>query len=180
MNKFLKISAIVAMLSLPALATPYALDNANSKVDFKVSHLKLTNVDGKFTKFSAVIDYDESKKVLNTFEGNVEIASVDTASTQRDNHLRAPDIFNAEKYPAMTFKMTKMETGKIYGNLTIKDKTKEVVFSGTPKLEGKILKINATTKIKRSDFGVVWESSLKDSLVGDEVEILLSLSANAQ
>ena len=74
MKKFLSISAFVALLGCPLLAQPYTLDSQNSKVDFQISHLKLTKVDGKFKKFSANIDYDLATKKLNILEGSVEIA----------------------------------------------------------------------------------------------------------
>ena len=128
MKKFLFISGLVAALSFPALAAPYALDSANSKVDFSVSHLKLTQVDGKFNKFSATIDYDSASQSLKVLEGVVDIASVDTANAKRDAHLQAEDMFDAKKYPNMTFKMTKFEAGKIYGDLTIRSTTKPIVL----------------------------------------------------
>ncbi|MDE5603623.1 MAG: YceI family protein [Helicobacter sp.] len=175
MRKILSISLIIISLSLSVLASPYVLDAAKSKVDFKIYHLKLSQVHGSFDKFEAVIDYDVSGNKLNVLEGKVEVASVDTANEKRDNHLRAEDIFNIKKYPNMTFKMTKFESGKIYGDLTIKGKTKAVILDSTIKNNGNILEILANTKVKRSDFDVVWESNLKDSLVSDELEIKLTL-----
>lgn len=109
MKKFLLFSSLVATLSLPALATPYALDTANSKIDFSVSHLKLTQVDGKFNKFDAKIDFDTASNTLKILEGTVDIASVDTANPKRDAHLQDTDMFDAKTYPNMTFKMTKFE-----------------------------------------------------------------------
>ncbi|WP_026944480.1 YceI family protein [Helicobacter rodentium] len=180
MKKFLFISGLVAALSFPALAAPYALDSANSKVDFSVSHLKLTQVDGKFNKFSATIDYDSASQSLKVLEGVVDIASVDTANAKRDAHLQAEDMFDAKKYPNMTFKMTKFEAGKIYGDLTIRSTTKPIVLDATIQPNGKALDINATTKILRSDFDITWGNIFKDNSVGDEVKITLSLKANAQ
>ena len=180
MKKFLSISAFVAFLGCPLLAQPYMLDTNNSKVDFQISHLKLNKVDGKFSKFSANIDYDTASKSLKILEGSVEIASVDTANTKRDEHLKDTDIFDSKKYPTMNFKMTKFESGKIYGDLTIKGTTKPIMLESTETLNGETLQIQANATIKRSDFGVVWESNLKDSLVGDEVKILLTLIANPQ
>ncbi len=178
MKKFFSVSLLVAALSFPAFATPYALDAANSKVDFSIKHLKLTKVDGAFKEFGGDIDYENG--ALKALSGSVNVASVDTQNQKRDDHLRAEDIFDVKKYPQMTFAMTQYEVGKIHGNLTIKGITKPVVFESKETLNGNTLEINAKATIKRSDFGVVWESSLKDSLVGDEVEILLNLKANAK
>lgn len=176
MRKLISTIAMIATLNVSAFAAPYALDTKNSKVEFEISHLKLTRVDGKFSEFSGNIDYENN--TLKLFDGTINVASVDTANQKRDDHLRAPDIFDASKFPFITFKMTKFEDGKIYGNLTIKETTKEVVLNSTQSTNGNTLEIKADTIIKRSDFGVVWESSLKDSLVGDEVKLKLTLIAN--
>lgn len=180
MKKFLCSLSLAAALSLPALAAPYALDSANSKIDFQVSHLKLTQVDGKFNKFSATIDYDQASSTLKILEGVVDITSVDTANPKRDAHLQAEDMFDAKKYPNMTFKMTKFEAGKIYGDLTIRSTTKPIVLDATIQPNGKELAINATTKILRSDFDVSWHNIFKDNAVGDEVKITLNLKTNAK
>lgn len=179
MKKFLLISSFVAALSFPALAVPYTLDSAKSKVDFSVSHLKLTQVDGKFNKFNATIDYDNASNSLKVLEGEIDIASVDTANAKRDAHLQAPDMFDAKTYPKMTFKMTKFEAGKIYGDLTIRSTTKPVVLDAIIQHNGKQLDIDATTKILRSDFDISWSNVFQDNAVGDEVKISLKLQANA-
>lgn len=67
--------------------------------------------------------------------------------------------------------------GKFMGDLTIKGKTKAVVLDSTIKNNGNVLEILANTKVKRSDFNVVWESNLRDSLVSDELEVKLTLVA---
>lgn len=180
MKKFLMFSSLVAALSLPALATPYVLDTANSKVDFQVSHLKLTQVDGKFNKFSANIDFDSASNALKVFEGVVDIASVDTANPKRDAHLQAPDMFDVKQYPNMSFKMTKFEADKIYGDLTIRSTTKPIVLDAKVQANGKVLDISATTSILRSEFDITWGNIFKDNSVGDEVKISLNLKANAQ
>lgn len=176
MKKLFMITTIFGALNLALFATPYTLDMAKSKVGFEISHLKLTKVEGNFSKFSGNIDYENN--AIKALDGTIDVASVDTSNQKRDDHLRAPDIFDVAKFPNMTFKMTKFENGKMYGKLTIKDTTKEVILDSQSKLNGKTLEINANTTIKRSDFGVVWESSLKDSLVGDEVKLILTLVAN--
>lgn len=176
MKKLLVATAIFGTLSISLFATPYTLDTTKSKVGFEISHLKLTKVEGSFSKFSGNIDYENN--AIKALDGNIEVASIDTANQKRDDHLRAPDIFDVAKFPNITFQMTKFKDGKIYGNLTIKEITKEVVLDSQSKISGTMLEINANTTIKRSDFGVVWESNLKDSLVGDEVKLILMLVAN--
>lgn len=180
MKKFLFVSSLVAALSFPALAAPYAIDVANSKVGFSVKHIKITKVDGVFKNFSANIDYDSATKSFKTLEGEIDMTSVDTQNAKRDAHLQAPDMFDAQKFPKMFFKMTEYEAGKIHGDLTIRDVTRHVVLTSKETLKDKTLEVSAQTMIKRSEFGLEWGSVFKDNAVSDEVEISLSLKANAQ
>jgi len=175
MRKMLLISAFMAGFSVFAMADVYELDVANSKVGFEVSHLKLKKVNGTFSDFSGKIDYANGK--LEVFEGSVEIKSVDTADKKRDSHLNAPDMFDSATYPNMTFAMTEFSGGKIYGDLTIKDTTKPIAFDAKITEKGSNLTINATTSIKRSEFGISWDNVFKDNAVGDDVEISLVLQA---
>ena len=180
MKKFFCVFACFTFLSLPIFASSFALDHAKSNVDFTIVHLKLKDVNGKFKNFDGKIDFDVKAKKLNALSGEVEVASVDTANQKRDDHLRSDEIFNTAKFPKMTFVMTKYEEGKIYGDLTIKGITKSVAFKAQNNFDGKVLNIKAETQVKRSDFGVVWESSLKDSLLDDELVIKLNLNAKEQ
>lgn len=175
-NKILA-CAIALGLAGSAFAAPYTIDKESS-VKFTIKHLKLSSVPGNFKEFSGDADFDAAKNTLNALNGVVAIKSVDTQNQKRDEHLNAADIFDSAKYPQMSFKMTKYAAGKITGDLTIKGTTKSITLNGTPKNEGGKLKISAKGQIKRSDFGVVWESSLKDSMVSDEVEIILDLVAS--
>ncbi|RAX56748.1 polyisoprenoid-binding protein [Helicobacter monodelphidis] len=168
--------ATLLAMSVTALnAAPYTLDTANSAVKFSVSHLKLTQVDGTFKEIAGKIDYEGDK--LQILEGSVAIKSIDTANEKRDAHLNAPDMFDSAKHPSINFKMTKFEAGKIYGDLTIKTTTKPIVLDAKVNATGNNLGIEATTKIKRSDFGITWDSVFKDNAVGDEVTINLNLKA---
>ncbi|WP_279127800.1 YceI family protein [Helicobacter winghamensis] len=180
MKKFALVSSLVAALSFPALAVPYAIDVANSKVGFSVKHVKITKVDGVFKNFSANIDYDSATKSFKVLDGEIDMTSVNTENAKRDAHLQAPDMFDAKKFPKMFFKMTKYEAGKIYGDLTIKEVTKPVVLTSKEVLNGKTLDVTAQTMIKRSEFGLEWGSIFKDNAVSDEVEIILNLKANVQ
>lgn len=175
MKKILISALAAASIFGVANAADYTIDS-DSKVGFSVKHLKLMNVDGSFGKFAGKASYDAGK--LSAFEGTVEIASVNTENQKRDDHLRANDIFDAAKYPQMSFKMSEFKEGVIHGNLNVKGKDNHVALSADIKEEGDKLLINATGTVKRSELGVVWEESLKDSMVSDEVTIKLELKAS--
>lgn len=150
----------------------------SSQVGFEIKHLKLTKVEGSFKQFSGTVDYENG--ALNALDGSVEISSVDTGIQKRDDHLKANDIFDQAKFPQMSFKMTSFANGKMNGDLSIKGVSKPVVFDASIQENGNDLTIVATGTIKRSDFGVVWESNLQDSMVGDELTIKLNLLAKSK
>jgi polyisoprenoid-binding protein YceI len=112
----------------------WVLDPSHTKVGFSVRHFGITEVDGFFGKYTGNIKSE--KDDFSDLEVNitVQIDSIDTHDAQRDAHLKSDDFFNAEKFPAMTFKSTKMETTasanefKLHGNLTIRDVSKPVAF----------------------------------------------------
>lgn len=168
-------SAVVAATLLNAGI--YEVD-PSSQVGFEIKHLKLTKVEGSFKQFSGTVDYENG--ALNALDGSVEISSVDTGIQKRDDHLKANDIFDQAKFPQMSFKMTSFANGKMNGDLSIKGVSKPVVFDASIQENGKDLTIIATGTIKRSDFGVVWESNLQDSMVGDELTIKLNLLAKSK
>lgn len=180
----LKLIAILALpLSLQA-STTYDLDLAHTTVEFKVKHLVISRVTGRFNKFSGTFVGDEKSKKLEKVEAEIDVASIDTNEKKRDDHLRGGDFFEAEKFPKITFKSTGVESkdgkkGKIKGELTIKGITKPVTldaeYTGTVKDPwGKEnAGFRATTKINRKDFGITWNKSLDGGgmVVGEEVEI---------
>lgn len=177
MRKILFSAVVAAALLTTANAKIYEVD-ASSKVGFEIKHLKLTKVEGNFEKFNGSIDYENGK--ISALDGAVEISSVNTGIAKRDEHLKANDIFDQAKFPQMTFKMSSFSNGKMSGELSIKGVTKPVVFDTSITENGADLTLVASAVIKRSDFGVVWESNLQDSMVGDELTIKLNLLAKAK
>ncbi len=100
----------------------YSVDPSHSSVGFEVRHMGIATVRGAFRRFTGTIDATSDQPVLT---GTVEIASIDTGDENRDGHLAAPDFFDAEQYPEITFRTTSIdesEDGKIRlnGEITIK------------------------------------------------------------
>jgi polyisoprenoid-binding protein YceI len=181
------LSAVAALALLPSLAsaaTAFQIDGSHSTVGFSVRHLVIAQVRGQFTSVAGTVALDERDLTKSTVEATIDAASVDTRVADRDNHLRSPDFFDVAKYPAITFKSTKVEKAgegklKVHGNLTIKDVTKPVVLDvAGPTKEikdpwGNTRRgISATTKINRKDFGLNWSKVIEAGpVVGDEVAI---------
>lgn len=162
-----------------ARADNYEIDLMHSAVTFKISHLGLSWVHGRFNEFSGnfTIDADPAK---TSFALNIKPESVDTGNAKRDGHLRSPDFFNVKQFPALTFKSTAVKAVKdgfeVTGDLTLHGATKSITFTllGGRKAEFPrgVQRTGYSTElaIKRSDFGM--DKMLE--AIGDEVRIAIS------
>ena len=160
------------------MSTKWNLDPAHSEITFKVRHMMISNVKGEFKNFS--IDLESADDEFKNVKANAKIdtASISTNNTDRDNHLKSAEFFNAEAHPQITFETDSLND-EITGNLTINGVTKPV------KLDVDFGGINVDPwgqtkagfsfegKIKRSDFGLNWNAALEAGgvMVSDEVKI---------
>lgn len=195
----MKRTALVALaLALVAPAaradtTTFNLDPAHSHAAFTIRHLVITNVRGEFAKTSGTVALDEKDVTKSTVEATIDTSSIDTRVADRDTHLKSPDFFDVAKYPAITFKSTKVEKAgkgklKVTGNLTIKDVTKPVVLQvegPTAEIKdpwGNVKRgISAHTTINRKDFGLTWSKTIEAGpVVGDEVKIEIEAELTKQ
>ena len=160
------------------------LDTTHTQVQFSVRHMMISKVRGEFQKVTGSVNLDEANPANTTLDIQIDASSVNTREAQRDGHLKSADFFNAETYPNLTFKSTKVEvTGKntavLTGDLTIRDVTKEVKldveFQGFAKSPWGTTNAGFTahTSINREDFGLTWNVALETGglLVGKEIEI---------
>ncbi len=183
-------ASLLLVLASLARAEKWEIDVAHSSVGFSVRHMVVTKTHGKFNEFTGYIDFDGENVEKGSVEITAQIASIDTDNKKRDDHLRSPEFFDAEKFPTMTFKSKKVIKGsgsefKLEGDLTIKDVTKEVTFDC--EFNGVIndpmgntrAGFSAVVKINRQDFNVKWSKSLDAGglVVGDEVKINLEIEA---
>lgn len=166
-------------------ADNYMLDKSHSSVTFKVKHMMISNVNGIFKDFDAVIGFDEKSKKLTKLEGTVQVASIDTGIEKRDNHLRSDDFFAADKHPTMTFKMAKVTDDAVTGDLTIRGITKTVSFDldfggvATDPWGNERMGFELSGKINRKEFGLTWNKALETGgvLVGDTVKMTIAVEA---
>ena len=87
----------------------WQIDPAHSTVGFSVRHMVVSTVHGRFKVFDGTIEIDDANPANSSIEAHAETASIDTSDENRNNHLRSADFFDAEKYPTITFKSTKVE-----------------------------------------------------------------------
>ena len=171
-------------------ADKYTIDKAHTNVLFSVRHMVISTVQGRFNEFEGVINYDEKDIMKFTIEGKINVNSIDTNNERRDDDLKSDGFFDAEKYPEILFKTTKVEKRDddyvAIGSLTIKDVTKEVeipfeVLGKIPTRRGGFkLGLHATLEINRKDFNVKWHRTLDGGglVVSDIVKIVLNIEAN--
>jgi polyisoprenoid-binding protein YceI len=185
------LAAAVLCLVAPGLlhAAPWEFDPAHTGVHFKVRHLMISSVRGEFEKISGKIVYDEADVTKSSADIAIDAASINTRVAKRDEHLRSPDFLDVAKHPAITFRSKRVEKGgdgtlKMTGDLTLRGVTKEVVLTiegPTPAIKDPMgnsrVGGQATTKINRKDFGLVWNKTVEAGgvVVGNEVEITIDV-----
>jgi polyisoprenoid-binding protein YceI len=167
----------------------WKLDPAHSHAEFKIRHMMISNVKGSFSGLSGTLTLHESDHRLSSVDASIDVATVNTGDPQRDGHLKGPEFFESEKYPAMTFKSAKVEPKgndeyAVTGDLTLHGVTKSMTFAvdgiSEPAKDpwGNLrVGLSATAKINRKDFGLNWNAALETGgfLVGDEATITLEV-----
>jgi len=170
------------LLSLSVLAETWKINDDHSEISFKIPYLKITEVNGRFTKFFGEVAIEGNK--LSSLKITILTQSIFTGNNIRDGHLRSTDFLKVKEFPHITFSSDNLQfLGKnLYlanGILTIKDKSRphqfkfelSEIIQDTWSFKNRFAKFNG--KIKRHDFGINWDKSLQDNqyLVGEEIEI---------
>jgi polyisoprenoid-binding protein YceI len=164
--------------------TKWAIDATHSEIGFKIRHLMITNVSGKFEGFEADVQTEDEDFATAQIEAKIRTSSINTNNLQRDEHLRNSDFFEVEKHPEILFNSTGIEkidndNFVLHGNLTLKGITKPiklgVEYNGTSKDPWGNQKAGfvITGKINRGEFGLSFNAALESGgvVLGDEVKI---------
>ncbi|MBH1960398.1 MAG: polyisoprenoid-binding protein [Flavobacteriia bacterium] len=160
------------------MSTKWNLDPTHSEITFKVRHMMISNVKGEFKNFNVNLESEDENFKNVKANATIDTSSISTNNTDRDNHLKSGEFFNAEAHPQITFETDSLNDD-VTGNLTINGVTKPV------KLDVDFGGINVDPwgqtkagfsfegKIKRSDFGLNWNAALEAGgvMVSDEVKI---------
>ena len=167
--------------------TKWGIDPMHSEIEFKVKHLMISTVTGRFSEFSAAVESETADFSDAKISFLAQVASISTGNEQRDGHLKSDDFFAADKYPTIDFKSTSFtksgDTYALLGDLTIRDVTKSVAFEveysgqqgdfyGNTKAGFEL-----TGKIKRKDFNLSWDAVTEAGgiVVSDEVKIICNI-----
>jgi polyisoprenoid-binding protein YceI len=180
------LAVVVTVMSLVALAQParaadtWEVDPAHTSVMFKIRHFNVSWVWGRFDKLSGKVSLDSTDAGKSSFDLSVDTASVNTGVDARDAHLRKPEFFNVDKFPAITFKSTRVAKSAggydVTGDLTLLGVTKPVTVQiaqtgplndpkGNPRAG-----FDTTFTVKRSEFGMTYGQGA----IGDEVTLTIS------
>jgi polyisoprenoid-binding protein YceI len=173
----------------PAALTTWKIDPAHSAAEFKVKHMMISNVRGKFSGLSGLLSLNEADLTASSVEASIDVATISTGDPQRDGHLKSADFFDTEKFPTFTFKSVAVHQDApgevaVTGELTMHGVTRTATFAvegpSAPAKDpwGNIrVGLSATAKINRKDFGLTWNSALETGgvLVGEEVTITLDV-----
>jgi len=188
MTKILTIVAVGAMLAVGVLtadAAEYAIDAAHSQIGFKVKHLSISTVSGRFDTFGGFLSYEVDKLAELTGTAEIDAGSVNTNSEKRDKHLRNKDFFDTETFPKITYAITAVRDvadgkGRIVGSLTMHGVTKVVLLDGEiagpvkDRHDNNRIAFTASGKLNRTDFGINYG---KAAMVSHDITLVIEVEA---
>lgn len=183
----LALATVLGIVSY-AQSKTWNVDQSHSKVNFSVSHLMISEVDGIFSTFNGNITSESNDFSNAKIYFEIDINSINTGNSKRDAHLKSEDFFSVKKYSKMIFKSTsfKKKKGNKYtlkGNLTMRGITKQVELE--VKYGGTAVDGYGNTRagfviagiINRIDYGVAWNAKTKEGgwTVGEDVNLTIKL-----
>jgi polyisoprenoid-binding protein YceI len=185
----LALAAPLAATVATAQASTWVSDQAHSDVSFSVTHMGISKVRGSFGKVAATISYNETDITKSVVSATIDVTTVDTGQSARDNHLKTDAFFDVAKFPTATFSSTSVAKDgnnlKVTGNLTLHGVTKPVILDvegPTGPVQGLDKKphagFSASTTISRTAFGI--GANFPTAAVGDEVKLTLDLDVQKQ
>ena len=179
--KRITFTTAIILSAFTTFAQGWTMDKAHSRLRFNVTHLLVSDVEGKFKNFDISINSSKDDFTDAVIEVSADINSINTDNDYRDGDLKGPGFFDAAKFPTLNFKSTSFtkvdaKNYKLKGNLTIHGVTKpvelDVVYNGTsqnPMNKKTVAGFRIRGKIKRKDFGV--GADFSTMVVSDEVDI---------
>ncbi|WP_214703979.1 MULTISPECIES: YceI family protein [unclassified Exiguobacterium] len=154
------------------MAKTYQVDPAHSSITFTVKHMMISKVKGEFKEFDIKANGEPNDLANASVKVTIQAASIDTNNTDRDNHLRSGDFFNAEEYPHLVFHSTSFRSKgggefELTGDLTIRGTTREetfeVEYEGSAKDPWGNMKhaFSGEGSLNREDYGLTWNQALE-------------------
>jgi len=171
----------------------WKLDPLHSEVTFKVKHLVISSVSGKFANIEGSVESEKDDFTDAKIQFSAEVDSISTGNEQRDGHLKSPDFFDAAHHPKITFVSTQVTQKDksdyvVKGELTIRGVTKPVElqaeFGGTQKdfYGNTVAGFELSGKINRQDYGLQWSAVTETGgiVVSDDVKIFANVELHKE
>lgn len=171
--------------------TTWKIDSAHASANFAVRHMMVSTVRGRLGTVEGTLEFDPENPEAGKVNVEIDAASIDTGVVDRDNHLRSGDFLDVENFPQISFESTDIEvtgdnTGKVTGNLTIRNQTRPVTLNvqylgvNTNPFDGsQSVGFEANTTINREDWDLKWNVALETGgwLVGKDIKITIDVEA---
>ncbi|HXD54210.1 MAG TPA: YceI family protein [Solirubrobacteraceae bacterium] len=163
----------------PLPAGAWRVDTARSAVGFRLRHLMLVPVRGRFVDFEGSIEVEPDGRMRAG--GSVAVATIDTGDAVRDDRLRSPDYFDAEQFPRIVFATTSVEalnprSLRIRGELTVKATTQPIeLHAWRRSADAESIELDVEGKLSRGAFGID-SAQLLDAGISDRVEVRMAIA----
>jgi polyisoprenoid-binding protein YceI len=184
---FILASLLFTLTAQTQTAKAWKMDKSHASVNFSIDHF-FTAVTGKLKTFDGTFHFDPANLKASDANFTIQVSSIDTDDSDRNEHLQSGDFFDAKNHPTIAFKSTRIEkiSDKEYtviGNLTMRGTTKEVKLPlkikgiiDNPWKEGSVIMgVEINTQLDRTNWGIGTGSWAATSVVGDEVDIKISM-----
>ena len=205
MYRLLSLTIVLSLAAVPAVAAQdsdmtvpdvvsWQIDKAHSSVDFSVRHF-FTPVSGTFSDYDIELLFDPDNLEGSSIDVTIDAASVTTRNDRRDNDLRSDSFFEVETWPTITFVSERIESAGddqyvAHGQLTIRDVTQDFALPFTllgvmefdeqraAQMRRKaVAGFTADASLNRLDYGVGSGSWTSTAVVGNEVDVSISIEA---
>ncbi|MDW3192455.1 MAG: YceI family protein [Cytophagales bacterium] len=151
------------------------LNNERSELSFMITHMGFLTVEGNFGAFDASLTMEND--YISQIEGTIQVASIYTEESTRDETLKGPVYLDAKRFPTMTFSSNSIllstSENQINGRLRIKSEEREVVIPYQIEHLDTSLILTAEVLILRSEFNL--DFGAMDQLIGDEIKVSAKL-----
>ncbi|MGA9670007.1 MAG: YceI family protein [Terracidiphilus sp.] len=191
MKRLALVSGILALAAPLAMAqaSTWVSDQAHSAVNFDITHMSISKIHGSFGKVAATIQYNEADISKSTVSATIDVSTVDTGVSMRDNDLKSASLFDVANFPTASFTSTSVEKIggklKVTGNFTLHGVTKPVILEAegpagpVPGMDHKPhAGFSASTTISRSAFGI--GTKYPAAMLGDDVKLDIELEVVKQ
>jgi len=178
--KLLRIVFITLILSSCLFSKEYIV-NQKSNAQFQLSYQRTKTLDSYFDKVLGSIIYDENSNTIKSLKGKIEVSSIKTLNYDLNTLIKSEKILNSKKFPNITFVATKIEKNRVFGDLKIKNVTRNVEFELVNNgVFLDTLYLSMTTTLKRGFFDLSWDELLDtgSSATSNEIKIKVDIEAS--